>query len=173
MSKEKLVLSSIIVPKEKITLEITKLAKFLNTIYRYDELYIICILKGAVFFFTDLVRQLTIPVTYDFIEIKSYKGVIPGNIEMAVNKTLAVYNKNVLIVEDIVDTGKTLYYLQQELNRKSPKSLKTVILLNKQGPEIGYSCFNLFKNDFVVGYGLDYDQQYRNLPDIHIMEEKL
>ena len=138
--------------------------------------HLICILKGASIFHADLVRSIDLVLSFDFIAVASYGKRTKSSGEVRILKDLdeSIEGKDVLLVEDIVDTGLTLHYLLQNLKNRSPKTLKTVALLNKPSRReidvpVEYIGFDI-RNDFVVGYGLDLDQRFRNLPDIYVLQ---
>lgn len=169
MKKHKI---KILIPEEKIKKRVTELAKKISNDYRNKgKLLIVGILKGSTIFLSDLVRELDIDCEIDFISIRSYDG---KNSSGVVQLILDLYDnpvgKNILIVEDIVDTGRTLKFLKENLLTRKAKSVKICVLLNKIGRrktkvKIDYKGFDV-PNKFIVGYGLDYDEQYRNLPYI-------
>jgi hypoxanthine phosphoribosyltransferase len=137
--------------------------------------HLVAILKGASIFHADLVRAIGLPLSVDFIAVGSYGKRDTSSGEVRILKDLddSLERKDVLLVEDIVDTGLTLHYLMQNLKARNPHSLKMVTLLNKPARRkidvhMDYVGFDI-PDEFVVGYGLDYDQRYRNLPDIHIL----
>jgi hypoxanthine phosphoribosyltransferase len=137
---------------------------------------LIGILNGASIFHSDLVRAIRLDLSYDFIAVASYGDSTSTNGEVRILKDLdqSLKGKDVLLVEDIVDTGLTLHYLMQNLRARKPESLKIIALLNKPSRrilnvDIDYVGFTI-PDEFVVGYGLDYGQKFRNLPDIHIMD---
>ena len=141
-----------------------------------DDLHVIAVLKGAFIFLSDLVRHMSGKVSLDFMAVSSYaKGTTTsGEVRMLKDLDTALDGRNVIIVEDIVDTGLTLTYLQQILNNRNPKSLRTACLLSKPSRrkvdvKVEYIGFNI-EDRFVVGYGLDYNEQYRNLPHIAVVE---
>jgi hypoxanthine phosphoribosyltransferase len=140
-----------------------------------DDLHVVAVLKGAFMFLSDLVRQMTGNVSLDFMAVSSYaKGTTSsGEVRLLKDLDTSLDGKNVLIVEDIVDTGLTLAYLQDILRARNPKSLRTACLLSKPSRRqtdviVEYIGFTI-EDRFVVGYGLDYDEQYRNLPHIAVM----
>ena len=141
-----------------------------------QDLHFIGVLKGAVLFLSDLIRSMDGGVTIDFIALSSYGSGTTSSGEVRLIKDLdyGLEGRNVIIVEDIVDTGLTLSYLQQILRRRHPKSLKTACLLSKPSRRkvdvaVEYVGFTI-EDRFVVGYGLDYAEQYRNLPHIAVLE---
>ena len=141
-----------------------------------DDLHVIAVLKGAFIFLSDLARHIPGAVSLDFIAVSSYaKGTTTsGEVRMLKDLDSGLDGRNVVIVEDIVDTGLTLMYLQDILRARGPKSLRTACLLSKPSRrqvdvKVDYIGFTI-EDRFVVGYGLDYAEQYRNLPDIAVVE---
>ena len=141
-----------------------------------DDLHVIAVLKGAFIFLSDLARYIPGHVSLDFMAVSSYaKGTTSsGEVKMVKDLDFALDGRNVVIVEDIVDTGLTLAYLQQILKKRNPKSLRTACLLSKPSRrkidvEVEYIGFTI-DDKFVVGYGLDFEEQYRNLPHIAVLE---
>ena len=143
--------------------------------YDNEEIVIVCILKGAAFFFSLLTKRMNSPIVMDFMKVSSYEGTeSSGEINFTLDISTDIQNKNVVIVEDIIDTGRTLKYLKEYLTKKSPKSLKICTLLNKKERRVvdlepDYLCFDI-PDKFVIGYGLDYDEKYRNLQYIGFIE---
>ncbi|CAN5844576.1 hypoxanthine phosphoribosyltransferase [soil metagenome] len=142
-----------------------------------EELLIICVLKGAFLFTADLVRAMSTRVAVDFIAVSSYGAGTKSSGEVRFQKDLdsSLESRDVIIVEDIVDTGLTLKYLQEILRSRAPRSLRTVCLLSKPSRRqvdvpVEYIGFSI-EDKFVVGYGLDYAEQYRNLPHIAVLQE--
>src|SRR5260221_9337660 len=140
-----------------------------------DDLHVIAVLKGAFIFLSDLVRHIPGHVSLDFMALSSYaKGTTSsGEVRMLKDLETPLDGRNVVIVEDIVDTGLTLTYLQAILRKRNPKSLRTACLLSKPSRrqvdvQVEYIGFNI-EDKFVVGYGLDYAEQYRNLPHIGVI----
>jgi len=143
--------------------------------YRGKTPHLVAILKGASIFHADLVRSIELELSYDFIAVGSYGKLTKSSGEVRILKDLdeSLEGKDVVLVEDIVDTGLTLHYLVQNLKARDPKSLKIVALLNKPARReidvtVDYVGFDI-PDEFVVGYGLDCDQSYRNLPDVRIL----
>jgi hypoxanthine phosphoribosyltransferase len=141
-----------------------------------DGIHFVCVLKGGFMFMSDLVRQMGSRVTLDFIAVSSYANSTRSSGEVRMLKDLdsGLEGRDVIIVEDIVDTGLTLTYLQDILRARSPRSLKTACLLSKPSRRVvdvavDYVGFTI-EDKFVVGYGLDYAEQYRNLPHIAVLE---
>jgi hypoxanthine phosphoribosyltransferase len=141
-----------------------------------EDLHLIGVLKGAVLFLADLIRHMKEGVTIDFIALSSYSGGTTSSGEVRLLKDLdyGLQGRNVVIVEDIVDTGLTLHYLQEILRARGPKSLRTACLLSKPSRRkievhVDYIGFTI-EDKFVVGYGLDFSEQYRNLPYIGVYQ---
>ena len=141
-----------------------------------DDLHFICVLKGAVLFLADLIRRVDGGVSIDFMALSSYGGGTTSSGEVRLIKDLdyGLEGRHVIIVEDIVDTGLTLHYLQEILRARSPKSLRTACLLSKPSRRqidvtVDYIGFTI-EDHFVVGYGLDYSERYRQLPYIGIYQ---
>ena len=162
---------STLISEEKIQKRIQEMGAQLTDKFRNQEVVAICVLKGAFVFFSDLVREIDIDLTCEFFGISSYQSMeSSGEVKLTLDLATPIENKHVLLVEDMADTGHSLHYLQKNLKNRNPKSLTTVTLLRK--PEatkaeykVDYVGFNI-ANDFVVGYGLDCDETYRNLPYI-------
>ena len=141
------------------------------------EIHLICILKGGVFFTCELAKRLTVPVTMDFMSVSSYGDDTKSSGVVRIVKDLdeSLAGKEVLIVEDIIDSGRTLSYLIEVLKQRGPKSIHLCTLLDKpesrvkKQVKVDYTCFTI-PDEFVVGYGLDYAQKYRNLPFIGVVE---
>ena len=167
---------SVLIPEEKVNQKIKEMAEQISQDYEGKELHLICILKGGVFFACELAKHITVPVSVDFMQVSSYEDGTKSSGIVRIKKDLddTLEGKEVLIVEDIIDTGNTLYYLMPVLQQRKPKSLKLCALLNKpdrrrKDVEISYLGFTI-PDEFVVGYGLDYAQKYRNLPFIGVVE---
>ena len=173
-------LDRILVTKEEIREKVAELGKRITADYQGKEPVFICILKGAAIFFSDLIREIDLPLTTDFMAISSYGSATKTSGVVRVLKDLDkdILGKDVIIVEDIVDTGVTLNYLKSMLIHRGAASLKIAALLDKTARRIvpdlkvDYVCFDI-PDAFVVGYGLDFDQNYRNLPDIGVLAPKI
>ena len=173
-------LEKILVTKEEIKQKVAELGATITRDYAGKKPVLVCILKGAALFFSDLIREIDLPLTTDFMAISSYGSATKTSGVVRVLKDLDndILGKDVIIVEDIVDTGVTLNYLSHYLRSRNPASVTIATLLDKparrkvQDLTVDYSCFNI-PDAFVVGYGLDYDQVYRNLPDIGILSSKI
>ena len=164
-----------LITEEKLKERIRELAKEIDRDYAGREIHLICVLKGGAYFMTELSKYITIPVTIDFMAVSSYgsKTVSSGIVKIIKDHDEPIEGKDVLVVEDIVDTGFTLSYLLEMLRDRKPASLKLCAMLNKpdrriREVKIDYLGFDI-PDEFVVGYGLDYDQHYRNLPYIGVV----
>ena len=167
--------SEILLSEEQIQKRVREMALEIRRDYP-DDLHVIAVLKGAFIFLSDLVRHMSGKVSLDFMAVSSYaKGTTSsGEVRLLKDLDTTLDGRHVVIVEDIVDTGLTLSYLQQILRRRNPKSLRTACLLSKPSRRkvdvaVEYIGFTI-EDRFVVGYGLDFAEQYRNLPYIAIME---
>ena len=173
-------LERILVTKEEIAKKISELGRKITEDYAGKEPVFICILKGAALFFSDLIREIDLPLTTDFMAISSYGSATKTSGVVRVLKDLDrdILGKDVVIVEDIVDTGITLSYLKGMLAHRGAASIRVASLLDKTARrkvpdlKVDYVCFDI-PDAFVVGYGLDYDQVYRNLPDIGVLSPKI
>lgn len=167
----------VFISEEKITARVKELAEAINKDYAgMEELHLVIILKGSIFFACELAKQITVPVTLDFIEVSSYGDGMVSAGHITVKKELDedISGRHVLVVEDIVDSGTTLSHLKKLLLARNPASLKIVTLLDKPERRVteiepDYCGFQI-PDRFVVGYGLDYAQKYRNLSYIGVME---
>jgi len=166
-----------LIPEEKIEEKIRELAQQISKDFEGKSIHLIVILKGSVFFACDLAKRLTIPVTMDFMSVSSYgsETVSSGRVRILKDLDESIQGKDVLIVEDIIDSGNTLSYLRDLLMARAPKSLSICTLLDKPdrrvtNVDVKYVGF-VIPDEFVVGYGLDYDQYYRNLPYIGVVEQ--
>jgi hypoxanthine phosphoribosyltransferase len=169
---------STLISEEDLTARIREMAAKISEDYEGKDLHLICILKGGAYFMTELSKYITVPVTIDFMAVSSYgsKTVSSGIVKIIKDHDEPIENRDVLVVEDIVDTGFTLSYLMEILRDRKPASLKLCAMLNKpdrrvREVKIDYCGFDI-PDKFVVGYGLDYDQHYRNLPYIGVIEEE-
>lgn len=166
----------VMLSEEKVTKRIEELAAQISKDYEGKELHIICILKGSVFFTCELAKRITVPVTLDFMSVSSYGNDTKssGVIKIAKDLDESILERDVLVIEDIVDSGNTLSYLLDMLQNRQPKSLKLCTLLDKperrrKPVDVDYIGFEI-PDEFVVGFGLDYAQKYRNLPFIGVVK---
>lgn len=158
--------------EEQVCTRIKELGEIISKEYEGKSLHIICVLKGATFFACELAKRITVPVSIDFMSCSSYGSgtTSSGVVKIVKDIEEPIADRHVLIVEDIVDTGRTLSYLLEYFKNMNPKSLKLCTLLDKPDRReaevnVDYTGF-IIPDEFVVGYGLDYDQKYRNLPYI-------
>ena len=168
--------SRVLLTEEEIDRRIQELGDMISRDYAGGQVHLICVLRGGVFFACELAKRITVPVSLDFMSVSSYGNESKSSGVVKIVKDLddVIENKDVLVVEDIVDSGRTLSYLLENLKRRNPRSLKLCALLDK--PErrvtevkVDYTGFEI-PDEFVVGYGLDYAQKYRNLPYIGVVE---
>jgi hypoxanthine phosphoribosyltransferase len=171
-------LARILVPEETIQAHVKVLAHQISQDYaEVERLYLVGVLRGAFIFLADLVRQLTIPHSVDFMSVSSYgKTAVSGEVRIVLDLREPIAGQHVLIVEDIVDSGKTLSYLYKTLQGRQPASLKTCSLVRKRREHVDvpvhYLGFNI-PDVWVVGYGLDYADQHRTLPYIAELKEEV
>ena len=165
-----------LISEEDVAKKIAEMGAQISKDYAGESVYLLCILKGGVFFTTELAKHITVPVNIDFMSVSSYGGetVSSGIVRIVKDLDTPIEGKNVLIAEDIIDTGRTLAYLMEHLKQRKPKSLKLCTLLDKpdrrvSDVKVDYTGFEI-PDEFVVGYGLDYDQRYRNLPYVGVIE---
>lgn len=165
-----------LISEADVDAKIAELGKIISEDYEGESVFLLCILKGGIFFTTELAKRISVPVSLDFMSVSSYGAQTESSGVVRIVKDLdtSIEGKNVLIVEDIIDTGRTLAYLMENLKQRNPRSLKLCALLDK--PErrvtnvvVDYVGFQI-PDEFVVGYGMDYDQKYRNLPYIGVVE---
>lgn len=161
--------------EEEVEARIIELGRQISKDYEGKSVHMICVLKGGVFFMTELAKRITVPVSMDFMCVSSYGSATKssGNVIMKKDLDESIEGKDVLVVEDIIDSGRTLSNLLELLKERKPASLKLCTLLDKPDRrvvqvDIDYNGFTI-PDEFVVGYGLDYDQKYRNLPYIGIV----
>ena len=167
----------VLLKEEEVEKRIAEVAAMINRDYEGKEVHLICILKGGVFFTCELAKRLTVPVSMDFMSVSSYGSGTESSGVVRIVKDLdeSITGKNVLIVEDIIDSGRTMAYLIEILKQRNPESIHLCTLLDKperrvkKQVKVDYTCFEI-PDEFVVGFGLDYDQKYRNLPYIGVVE---
>lgn len=162
--------------EEEVDLKIKEMAEQISKDYAGKTVHLICVLKGAVFFMCELAKRITVPVTMDFMSASSYGAGTTSSGVVKIVKDLdeTIEGKNVLIVEDIVDSGRTLSYLMKIFEARKPADVKLCAMIDK--PErrvtevkVNYTGFTV-PDGFIIGYGLDYDQKYRNLPYIGVLD---
>ncbi len=164
--------------EEQIRERVTQIAAEISADYAGKEITLITVLRGAVFFAVDLARALTVPVRMDFLAVSAFPAAErSGVVRIAKDLDESISGEDVLLVEDIVDTGLTLRYLMRSLSARQPASLAVCTLLDKTPRRlvdlpVRYRCFEM-PDHFVVGYGLDYQQRYRNLPYVGVLKSKI
>ena len=167
---------NVLLPEEEVDARIQAMGEQISRDYAGKQVHLICVLKGGSFLLCELAKRITVPVSLDFMSVSSYGGGTESKGVVKIVKDLdeSIRDKDVLVVEDIVDSGRTLSYLLEMLRNRGPKSLRLCTLLDKPDRrvvdvDVDYTGFQI-PDRFVVGYGLDYDQRYRNLPYIGIVE---
>lgn len=166
----------VLVDEEAVDKRIAELGEQISKDYEGKEVHLICVLKGGVFFMCELAKRITVPLSMDFMSVSSYGNDTKSSGIVKIVKDLdeTIKGKDVLVVEDIVDSGRTLSYLLDNLKSRQPASLRLCTLLDKPerrviDVDVDYTGFQI-PDEFVVGYGLDYAQKYRNLPYIGVVE---
>ncbi len=172
-------LEKILISKEDIEKRVKEIGAEITRDYEGESVLMVGILRGAVVFFSELVKNVDLDVRFDFMVVSSYGASSTSSGEVRIIKDISqpIEGQNVLIIEDIIDTGNTLKNLKRMLLTRNPKSLKIVSLLDKpsrrtvemEGDYVGFEV----PNEFVVGYGLDYDEKYRNLPEIGVLKAEI
>lgn len=177
MKKEKNPLK-VFITREKIREKIKEMGRKISEDYEGKEILLVCVLKGGIVFLADLMRNISIPLEIDFIAVSSYGASTKtsGIVRIVKDLESSIENKHVIIVEDIVDTGLTLSYIEEIFESRKPASLKICALLDKKDRrlvkiKVDYLGF-VIPDKFVVGYGLDYGEKYRNLADIYILPQE-
>lgn len=168
---------SVLIAEEDVDKKIREIAEKISKDYEGKTVTLICILKGSIFFTCELAKRITIPVKLDFMSVSSYGAGTESSGRVKIIKDLddSVEGKDIIVIEDIIDSGRTLHYLMTLLASRKPNSIKLCTLLDKPDRrvvpvDVDYTGFNI-PDKFVVGYGLDYDQNYRNLPYIGVIEQ--
>ncbi|MFQ6016447.1 MAG: hypoxanthine phosphoribosyltransferase [Anaerolineae bacterium] len=172
--------AEVLLTAEEIRAKTVELARQISEDYRGKDLLLVCILKGGMMFLADLIRAIDIPLEIDFMAVSGYGGKrtrFSGVVRILMDLETNIEGRNVLIVEDIIDTGRTLNYIRQNLKTRRPASLKICTLLDKPARReldipLDYVGFTI-PDRFVIGYGLDYDEIYRNLPFVGVLKEEL
>ena len=167
----------VLVPEEQVNQRIEELGRKISEDYAGRHVHLICVLKGGVFFMCELAKRITVPVTMDFMSVSSYGSGTKSSGIVKIVKDLdqSIEGRDVLVVEDIIDSGRTLSHLMKILNERKPSSICLCTLLDKpdrrevDDVNVDYTGFQV-PDEFVVGYGLDYDQLYRNLPYVGVVE---
>lgn len=169
----------VLLSEEEVARRIKEIGEEVSRDYDGRQLHLICILKGGVFFTCELAKRIELPLTLDFMSVSSYGAgtVSSGIVKIVKDLDEPIEGKDVLIVEDIIDSGNTLSYLIEVLKQRNPNSIELCTLLDKperrvkKQVQVKYTCFTV-PDEFIVGYGLDYDQKYRNLPYIGVIEQQ-
>jgi hypoxanthine phosphoribosyltransferase len=166
----------VMLTEEEVDARIKQIGEQISKDYEGKSVHLICVLKGGSFFMCELAKRISVPVSFDFMSVSSYGGDTKSSGVVKIVKDLdeSIRGKDVVIVEDIVDSGRTLSYLMELLGQRGPASLRLCTLLDKPdrrvvNVHVDYTGFEI-PDEFVVGYGLDYDQKYRNLPYIGVIE---
>lgn len=172
-------LESVLLTRDEIQAAVKKLGQQITKDYAGKEPLLVCILKGAVVFYTDLIREIDLPLNLEFMSISSYGASTKSSGVVNIRKDLDVdvTDRDIIIVEDIVDSGMTLSFLKKVFATRNAASVRIATLLNKPARrrvdlDVEYYCFNI-PDAFVVGYGLDYAENYRNLPDIGVLHPRI
>lgn len=172
-------MSEILITSEQIAEAAKALGKQLTEDYAGKDITVVGVLKGSAMFMVDLIRNIELPLTIDFMSVSSYGSGVKTSGVVKIIKDLdsSIEGKNVLIVEDILDSGMTLSYLRKILSERNPASIRIATLLDKPERRLvdirpDYTCFTI-PDAFVVGYGLDYNEKYRNLPYVGILDPKI
>ncbi len=167
---------TVLIDEETVDARIREIAAQISKDYAKKEVRLVCILKGSIFYTTELAKRLTIPTTMDFMSVSSYGSgtVSSGQINIKKDLDESIEGLDVIVVEDIIDSGNTLSQLIPELKKRNPRSIEVTTLLDKPSRreaevDVKYTGFEI-EDKFVVGYGLDYDQSYRDLPFIGVVE---
>lgn len=166
----------VLISEQEVEARIQELADQISKDYEGKELHIICILKGSIFFTCELAKRISVPVTLDFMSVSSYGSDTKSSGVIKINKDLdeSILERDILVIEDIVDSGNTLSYLLEMLQSRKPSSMRLCTLLDKperrrKPVQVDYTGFQI-PDEFVVGYGLDYAQKYRNLPFVGVVK---
>ena len=165
-----------LIAEQDVDKRIKEIGEQISRDYEGKEVHLICVLKGGSFFLCELAKRITVPVSLDFMSVSSYGGGTKSSGVVKIVKDLdePIEGKDVIIVEDIIDSGRTLSYLLSMMKDRKPNSLRLCTLLDKPSRRVvevnvDYTAFEI-PDEFVVGYGLDYDQRYRNLPYIGVVK---
>lgn len=166
----------VLIPEEEVAKRVAELGRQISEDYAGKQVHLICVLKGGVFFMCELAKRISVPVSMDFMSVSSYGDgtASSGIVKIVKDLDEALEGKDVIVVEDIIDSGRTLYYLLDVLKKRNPNSMRLCTLLDKpdrrvRDVKVDYVGYEI-PDEFVVGYGLDYAQRYRNLPFIGVVE---
>ena len=166
----------VLLSEEEVDSRIKAIGEEISRDYAGKQVHLVCVLKGGSFFMCELAKRITVPVSLDFMSVSSYGSDTKSSGVVKIVKDLdeSIRDKDVIVVEDIVDSGRTLSYLMEMLRDRGPRSMRLCTLLDKPDRrvidvKVDYTGFQI-PDEFVVGYGLDYDQRYRNLPYIGIVD---
>lgn len=169
----------VLVTAEQIATRIQEIAVELDEYYKDKQPIAICVLKGSVIFFSDLLRAMKTPVEMEFMKVSSYGfgTTSSGKLSVSLDILSNIEGRDVLIVEDIIDSGNTMYALKKMLGTRNPASIRMVTLLDKPARRVAdispdYTCFEI-EDEFVIGYGLDYAERYRDLPYVGILSRSV
>jgi hypoxanthine phosphoribosyltransferase len=173
------IIKKVLLDQETVQGRVTELAQTISNDYQGKDLVLICVLKGGVTFLTDLMRQITMPHEIDFMAISSYglgRRESSGAVRLIMDLKIDIAGRDILLVEDIVDSGQTMDYLLRNLWARQPASLRVCTLLSKPSRRevdvpLDYIGFEI-PDEFVLGYGLDFDEKYRNLPYVAVLKEE-
>jgi len=179
MNEMNTAIKEVLLSEKELDLKVKELGMKISKDYEGEEVLLLCILKGGVVFMSDLARAISIPVSMDFMAVSSYGSSATSSGVVRILKDLgqSIEGKNIIIVEDIIDSGLTLNYLVSYLKARGPKSVEICTIMDKPDRrevevEIKYQGF-IVPNEFLVGYGLDYAEKYRNLPFVGILREEV
>lgn len=179
MNEMNTAIKEVLLSEKELDLKVKALGMKISKDYEGEEVLLLCILKGGVVFMSDLARAISIPVSMDFMAVSSYGSSATSSGVVRILKDLgqSIEGKNIIIVEDIIDSGLTLNYLVSYLKARGPKSVEICTIMDKPDRrevevEIKYQGF-IVPNEFLVGYGLDYAEKYRNLPFVGILREEV
>ena len=168
----------VLITEDQISEKVKELCAVLDKDYDGKFPLVLCILKGSIPFFADLIKNMTIPLEIETIAVSSYRnGTVSGEIKLKKDIDKPIAGRDILIIEDIIDSGNTLYYLKKMLLARNPASVKICTLLDKierreADISVDYKAFTI-EDYFVVGYGLDYAEKYRNLPFVGVLSPKV
>mgnify|MGYP003290287570 CR=1 FL=1 len=169
----------VLISEEDLKIKIKEMAEKISEAYKGEELVVVTVLKGGVMFSVDLMREIEVPVMIDFMSASSYgaSSKSSGVVKIEKDLDMPIEGKNVLLVEDIIDSGRTLSYIADILRKRGPKSLEICTILDKPSRrvvdiDVKYIGFEI-PDEFVVGYGLDYAQKHRNLPYVGILKRSV